>query len=139
MIDIAHVLLLLPEVVQSRAPGAPRLPPDDVDTRDAGAVDLEPHLDADLGQVVPEEHGRVYAGALDRHDNAREGLRAGGADLQHVARADRVLGRLGEEGRPGTRAVQPANLLRVVGLEGGAVGRPRRGDARVHCEGGADW
>lgn len=98
MIDIAHVVLRLAHVGESRAAGALRPSPDDFDTGDVGREDLEPELDGDFAQVVAQQDRGVDACSSDRQAYAREGLPASAARgyLQHVAGLRGVGVRLGE-------------------------------------------
>ncbi len=139
MVDVAHVVLRVAHVVEPGTAGALGPAPDDLDAQDVGAVDLVPHLDADLGQVVPEQDGGVDAGALDRQAHAGERLAAPRHHLQHVARLRRVPVLLGEEKRAQTLGVQTSDLLRVVGFENFWGEGSGGGHARVDGEGGAGW
>lgn len=139
VVDVAHVVLGLAHVGEPGAAGALGAAPDDLDAEDVGAVDLVPHLDAELGHVVAQQDGAVDAGAADGQADAGEGLAAPRGDLQHVARLGGVAARPREEGGAQALGVQAADLLGVVG------GQRRRGlgsgggHARVDGEGGADW
>lgn len=97
VIDVAHVVLGLAHVGEAGTAGAAGTTPDDLDADDVGAVDLVPHLDADLGEVVAQEDGRVDAGAADAQADAGEGLAALRRHLQHVARLGAVRVRLAEQ------------------------------------------
>lgn len=138
MVDVAHVVLGLAHVGEPGAAGALGAAPDDLDAEDVGAVDLVPHLDAELGEVVAQQDGAVDAGAADGQADAGEGLPAPRGDLQHVAGLRRVAARPREEGGAQALGVQAPDLLGVVG------GQRRRGHgsggghARVDGEGGPD-
>lgn len=118
VVHIAHIVLRLAHVREPGAPRALRPPPDDLDAQHAGAVDLEPHLDADLGQVVPQQDRRVDARPPDREAHPRERRLPAPAPrrrhLEHVARLRRVRVLLREQRRPRPRRVEPPDLLRVV-------------------------
>lgn len=111
MLGLAHVV----------QPGAfrPLLPPlDNLDALDVGAVDLVPHFDADAGQVVAQQDGRVDAGAADIYTHAGErvaGLLAHEKDVADVG-AVRVL--LCEEAGPGAGWVEDGELRGGYGADG---------------------
>lgn len=138
VVDVAHVVLGLAQVGEAGAAGALGAAADDLDADDVGAVDLVPHLDADLGEVVAQQDGGVDAGAPHRHADAREGLAAPRRHLQHVAHLDGVLVRPREQLRAHALRVQPPDLLRVVRLQGRWRRGPRGGHAGVDGELGAD-
>lgn len=137
-LDIAHIVLGLAHVEEAGAAGALGPAPDDVDTTYAGAVDLEPHLDADLYQVVAQQDGRVDAGAPDGKAYSGKCVAALARDLQDVAGADAVPARLVEEGAAGSRAIETSDLLCVEGEHGLRVGDLRGGNTRIHSKGSAD-
>ena len=138
MLDVAHVVAGLAHEIEAGAARALGPPPDDLDAQHVGAVDLVPHLDADLGEVVPEEDGRVNARALDRQADAGERLAPVRRDLQHVAGLGGVRVLLREEGGARARPVQPPDLLRVVRDQRVRVRGAGRGRRCVDGEGGAD-
>lgn len=76
-------------------------------------VDLDAHLDGDLGQVVAQEHRRGRAGALDRQDDARERLAGLECRVEDVADFGAVEVCFGEEACSGARRVQQRQLLLV--------------------------
>lgn len=138
VVDVAHVVLGLAHVGEPGAAGALGAAPDDLDAEDVGAVDLVPHLDAELGEGVAQQDGAVDAGAPDGQAHAGEGLAAPRRHLQHVARLRRVPVRAREERRAQALGVQAPHLLRVVGGQRRRGHGPGGGHARVDGEGGAD-
>lgn len=135
-------MLGLAHVGEAGAAGALGPAVDDLDAEDVAAVDLEPHLDADLGELAAQQDGRLDAPPPDADAHAREGLgRAPRRHHQHVAHLGAVRVLLGEEPRPRPRRVHLADLLGVVGahrVDGRRRQRRDRGCAVVDCEAGAD-
>lgn len=104
MLGLAHVH----ELGASRALGPPL---DDLDARHVLVVDLVPHLNADLAEVVSEEDRRVNARTADGQAHARKGFAAATMrHHEHVADAGGVA-RLGEEGGARTGRVHARDLL----------------------------
>lgn len=138
VINITHIMLRLAHIRKLGPPSPLRPTPHDLNARHVGRVDLVPHLDARLEEVVAQQDGGVDAGAADHEQHAGEGLAFCCGDLQDVAYA-RCAGMLGEEGGAGSGAVEAVLLLVVEGEKGGGVGFADGEGGLVDCKGVADW
>lgn len=89
LLDAAHVVLGLAHVSKTSAAGTLGSALDNIDTSHVLVVNLKPHLDACLAQVVAQQHGRVNAAPPDLQAHAGEGFAATTmCNHQHVARLD---------------------------------------------------
>jgi len=66
VVDVTHVVLGMAHVGKAGTAGTLGPAPDDLNAQNLGAVDLVPHLDADLGQVVAQQDRGVDAPPADR-------------------------------------------------------------------------
>lgn len=97
LLDASQIMFRFAHIVDSSPTLPLRRTLRDLHALHQRAVDLDAHLDGDLGQVVAEEDRGVRAGALDREDHARKRLAGLESRVQDVADLGAVRIRLGEE------------------------------------------
>lgn len=130
VVDGAAVVLGLAHVGEAGATGAMGTALDDVDGGDGARVDLEPALDAGLGELAAQQDGGFDAGAAHGQTDAGKGVAAGaaGRHQQHVAGLGAVGVLAREEAAAGAGGIHAGDLLLVVGADDVDAGRlGRRG------------
>lgn len=118
VLDTADIMLRLAHVIQSGASRSLLPPLNDLDTLDVGTVDLVPHLDANAGQLVSQQDGRVDACAADVQAHARERVAGLLAYEQDVANVCAVWVFLAEEAASGAGWIEDGELGLSQGGDG---------------------
>lgn len=111
LLHASQIVLRFTHVVDPGPPLPLGRPLRNLHTLHERAVDLDAHLDGDLGQVVAQQYRRGRAGALDRQDDAGERLAGLEGRVEDVADFGAVQVCFGEEAGSGARRVQQCQLL----------------------------
>ena len=117
-------MLRLAEVVQARTPRPLLRALHDLDGSDGRREHLEPHLDADAGEVIAEQHGGGGPAAAHVQAHAGERLAGRRPHQQHVAGARRLRVVAREEPPARARRVEARDLRGLEGAQWFAAGAP---------------
>lgn len=134
LIHTSHIVLRFAHISQPRPSRPLRSSPDDINSRHRRAVDLEPHLHADLHHLSSQQNSRVLAPSSDLDECARKRLAGLGRYHEYISYFGAVGVFPGEESGAGSCRVELVDEFLAEGGHGIGVGVADGGNLRPNFE-----